>query len=131
MEYKKCPNGHYYQGDVCPQCGYGQQSAPPQYNPQPAQQPYGRHPDRQKPDNNLVWAILSTVMCCWPLGLVAILSANKVDTLWAEGRYAEAEEAAAKAKKWSMWSAFSIVVLFGLYVVFLLVAMLAAMASEL
>ncbi len=32
-----------------------------------------------KPDNFLVWAILSTVLCCLPLGIVAIVYANKVD----------------------------------------------------
>ena len=36
------------------------------------------------PDNNLVWAILS-IICCLPLGIVAIISATKVNTLWAEG----------------------------------------------
>jgi len=30
------------------------------------------------PDNNLVWAILCTVMCCMPLGIVAIIKSTKV-----------------------------------------------------
>ena len=40
----------------------------------------------QKPDNNLVWAILSTVLCCMPLGIVAIIKATSVDTLWTAGK---------------------------------------------
>lgn len=136
MDYKKCPNGHYYKGDVCPQCGYGQQPAAqpaqPQYNnPAPAQQPYNpqpqpqynpqpqpqynqqqqynyqqqynpqpAQPDRPKPENYLVWSIVVTVLCCVPFGVVSIINASKVDSLWAQGQYAEAEEKAANAKKW-------------------------------
>ena len=48
----------------------------------------------QKPDNYLVWAILSTVLCCMPFGIVAILKASQVDTFWAQGNQAEAIEAA-------------------------------------
>lgn len=51
-----------------------------------------------KPDNLLVWSILSTVLCCLPLGIVAIIQSNKVDTLWAVGDYAGSQEAARQAK---------------------------------
>lgn len=54
-----------------------------------------------KPDNFLVWAILSTVLCCLPLGIVAIVYANKVDTFWYAERYEEAEDALKKAKLWT------------------------------
>lgn len=53
----------------------------------------------QKPDNNLAWSILTTVLCCMPLGIVAILKSNKVDTLWAQGAQDEAIKAANDAKK--------------------------------
>lgn len=52
----------------------------------------------QKPDNLLVWSILATVLCCLPLGIVAIINSNKVDSLWNEGHYDEAKKAAANAK---------------------------------
>jgi hypothetical protein len=29
--------------------------------------------------NNLVWAIVSTLLCCWPLGVVSIIYAVRVD----------------------------------------------------
>ena len=54
----------------------------------------------QKPDNNLVWAILATVLCCLPFGIVAIIKSTQVDSFWAAGRYDEAVQAAADARKW-------------------------------
>ena len=38
-----------------------------------------------KPDNYLIWAILTTILCCLPLGIVAIVYSSKVDTLWSAG----------------------------------------------
>ena len=32
-----------------------------------------------KPESYLVWAILSTVCCCLPFGVVSIVYASKVD----------------------------------------------------
>ena len=49
--------------------------------------------------NHLVWAILVTLFCCLPLGIVAIVYAAKVDSLAAAGQYAQAQEAADKAKE--------------------------------
>lgn len=58
-------------------------------------------PNMQKPDNNLVWAILVTILCCLPFGIVAIIKAASVDNLWAAGKYDEAIQASADARKWS------------------------------
>lgn len=58
-----------------------------------------------KPDNYLVWSILCTLLCCMPLGIVSIIKASSVDTLYAQGRYDEAQEASDSAKKWAMWGA--------------------------
>ncbi|SDY11920.1 Interferon-induced transmembrane protein [Amycolatopsis xylanica] len=57
------------------------------------------------PDNNMVWAILSTLMCCLPLGIVSIIKANQVQGLWFSGQHAAAQQAADEAKKWAIWSA--------------------------
>ena len=57
--------------------------------------------------NNLVWAILTTLFCCLPLGLVSIVFASKVDGLRAAGDIAGAWEASRKAKTWAIWSALS------------------------
>ena len=69
------------------------------------------------PDNNLVWAILCTVMCCMPLGIVAIIKATKVNTLWYQGDEEGAYKAAADAKKYSIWGAVSVGVIIILYFV--------------
>ncbi|OBI47557.1 hypothetical protein A5707_18965 [Mycobacterium kyorinense] len=58
-----------------------------------------------QPDTYLVWAILSTVLCCLPLGIVSIVKSSQVSGLWAQGRYAEAHQASQDAKKWAIWSA--------------------------
>ena len=60
-------------------------------------------PAAGKPDNNLVMAIIVTVLCCLPLGVVAIINASKVDSLWASGKHEEARAMAAKAKQWSIY----------------------------
>lgn len=57
------------------------------------------------PDNNLVWAILCTVLCCLPLGIVAIIKSTKVKELWAQGDHAGAQKAADDAKKFAIWGA--------------------------
>ena len=52
------------------------------------------------PNNNLVWAILVTVMCCVPFGIPAIINSTKVEPLWYAGRRVEAIEKAEASKKW-------------------------------
>lgn len=55
-----------------------------------------------KPNSNMILAILTTVLCCVPLGVYAITLANSVDTLYYSGEYQKAEMAAQDAKKWSI-----------------------------
>ena len=76
----------------------------------------------QKPDNYLVWAILSTLLCCMPFGIVAIVKATQVDTFWAQGNQAEAIEAANAAKKWTIVSAVSAVAVWFIYVLIVVIA---------
>ncbi len=57
------------------------------------------------PDNNLVWAILCTVLCCMPLGIISIIKSTKVKELWALGDVAGAQKAADDAKKYAIWGA--------------------------
>ena len=58
-----------------------------------------------KPDNNLLWAILSTIFCCLPLGIVSIINAAKVDNLYMSGDKQGAQDAADKAKKYALFAA--------------------------
>ena len=71
----------------------------------------------EKPDNNLVWGILCTVLCCLPFGIVSIISATKVDSLWAAGLYEQAIIEAGKAKKWAIWGAILSVVASVIFVI--------------
>lgn len=79
-----------------------------------------------KPDNYLVWAILSTVLCCLPLGIVAIIKATQVDTLWAQGDYEGAVQAARDAKRWT-WAGFFIAL--GISLVYLVIIVVCAVAA--
>jgi len=62
------------------------------------------NPQQTKPNNFLVWAILSTIFCCLPFGIVSIVYAAKVDGLWSANDRPGAMEAARKAKTWFWWS---------------------------
>ena len=92
----------------------------PQYVAQPQAQPI-------KPDSNMILAILTTIFCCLPTGIYAIVQANKVDSLYYSGRYEEAEEASQSAKKWSIIGGILATVGILLYIVF--VVLLAAGAA--
>ncbi|MDE7426957.1 MAG: CD225/dispanin family protein [Muribaculaceae bacterium] len=91
-------------------------NAQPAYQPNNMQQPY-----MPKPESNLVWAILSTLFCCLPTGIAAIIFASKVDSMWAQGYYDEAVRYSRKARNWSLIGAIAAVVVSLLY--FLLIIM--------
>ena len=74
--------------------------APPSFNNDSQTPPPIVNNNDQCPDNYLVWAILSTILCCWPLGIPAIIHATKVEKLWNEGNKTEAKQRAEKAKTW-------------------------------
>ena len=73
------------------------------------------------PDNNLVWAILCTVLCCLPLGIVSIIKSTKVKELWALGDTVGAQKAADDAKKWAIWGAAAGAIVLVLYLIFFFV----------
>ena len=47
-------------------------------------------------------SILVTIFCCLPFGIVGIINASKVSSLYAQGNYDEAQRASADAKKWTI-----------------------------
>ncbi len=91
---------------------YNQQA--PNYN---QQAPYN-YAQMPCPESNLVWAILCTVLCCLPLGIVSIIYASKVDGCYATGRYAEAVDNSQKALKWAKIGAIISAVFWILYIIF-------------
>ena len=91
----------------------------PNYDPHYNLHVHGASYER-KPNSWLVWAILSTIFCCLPFGIVAIVYASKVDNLWYMGRVYEAESAAKTAKTWTLVSIISGVVIMLIYAAYLL-----------
>jgi hypothetical protein len=81
---------------------------------------YGQ-PPAAPPNNNLVWAILSTVFCCVPLGIPAIVYSAQVNTKWGQGDYAGAQASATKAKNFALWGTISGAVVAFLYIIFVVV----------
>ena len=57
-----------------------------------------------RPNDYLVWAVLSTLFCCLPFGLCSIVHAARVNSYWDSGNYNAANESARKAKVWFWWS---------------------------
>ena len=96
---------------------------PPPPPPPPPPSPYGA-PGAQgtPPPNYLVWAILSTLLCgCgFPLGIASIVFSTQVNSKWAAGDVAGAQDSSAKAKKFAIWAALTAVVwvILALFVIF-------------
>lgn len=70
-----------------------------------------------RPDNNLVWAILSTILFCLPLGLVGVYYSMKVDPLYLQGKYEEAQAMAKKSLNWSIAGCITGIVLAVIYAI--------------
>ena len=80
---------------------YQPQQQPYQPQPQPYQPQYAnQHPDEPCPPTNLVWAIISTVLCCLPAGIVAIVYALKVTNKYREGDIEGAKRASEVGAWW-------------------------------
>lgn len=85
-------NNYTYGGPYQQQGGNGQ-SCPP---PQPSVQPGGFCPKTW-----LVESILVTIFCCLPFGVVGIVKASNVESLWRRGDIYGAETASQSAGFWT------------------------------
>ena len=89
----------------CPECGAPAPQPEPAPEPMFQQQTYTPQPAKAepigpKPKSFLALAILSTIFCCLPFGIVAIVQAAKVNSLWNSGFYEDAQNASTKARNW-------------------------------
>ena len=84
---------------------------------------YGQsaQPAGAKPNNYLVWSILSTLLCCLPAGVVSIVYAAQVDGKWNSGDHAGAQNASDNAKRWAIIAAVVGLVVTVLYIIFFVV----------
>ena len=73
------------------------------------------------PPNNLVWAILVTLFCCLPFGIVSIVYAAQVNGKWQAGDAAGAQESSRKARQWAMYGAIAGVVIAVIYIILIAV----------
>lgn len=82
------------------------------------------------PENYLVWAILSTILCCLPLGIVSIIKSTEVNKKWQEGDLAGAKKSSEDAKKYAIWAAIAGVTLGVIYGILMAVGVLGAAGSS-
>ena len=82
------------------------------------QQGQVQEPFVMKPNNHMPLAILTTICCCLPLGIVAIIKANSVDSLYMMKQYNAAVMASNEARKWSLIGIFSSVIITVIYILF-------------
>lgn len=115
MFCKNCGNEIADAAVVCPKCG-----VPVAGKVVPAAA--GAAPVK----NHMVGAILCTLFCCLPCGIVAIVKASQVNTKLAQGDVAGAENAAQSAKTWIL-----VAVILGLIVILanILLQVVAAIAA--
>ena len=57
------------------------------------------------PDNYMVWAVLTTLFCFFPLGIFSFVCATKVSSAYFIGDYTGAKKASDDAKKCAIWAA--------------------------
>ena len=52
------------------------------------------------PNNHLALAIITTILCCLPAGIVSIVYATQVNSKWQAGDYQGAQRASKNAQTW-------------------------------
>ena len=93
-----CPNCGTQLDDsavFCPNCGHRCKLDEPAASPSPGVQQ--TTPTTQQ---HLLFAILTTLFCCLPFGIVAIVKAASVSSKYQSGDYEGAVQASNDAKKW-------------------------------
>lgn len=58
----------------------------------------------QRPNSYLALAIISTILCCLPTGIVSIIYATQVNSAYEDGNYEKAMSASKNAKTWGIVS---------------------------
>ena len=82
-----------------------------------------------RPNNYLALAIISTILCCLPLGIVSIIYSTKVNSAYDLGNFDEAEKNSKNAKTWGIASIVVAAVGWIIYMMFFGLAFLGMMSS--
>lgn len=110
--------------------GYGGMPPAPPPPGYPGGSGYGVGAQGTPPPNHLVWAILSTLFCCLPLGIASIVFAAQVNGKWAAGDVAGAQDSSRKARQFALWGTIIGVVLVVLYGILLAVGALSVNSNK-
>jgi hypothetical protein len=103
----------------------------PTYVAPPQVYPYGQPQYPTQIPNYMAQAILVTLFCCWPSGIVAIIFASQVNSKLAMGDIAGAMDASNKARTWCWVSVGVIVTLLVICLLFFaLILILAAIGAS-
>ena len=102
---------------TCPHCG-----APVQ---KPAAQPSVHTNSNVCPETHLTKAILVTILCCWPVGIPAIVNAAGVSNAFISGHYDLALEKSKNAEKWCKYCIITGVAFWIIYILIIVICVLA------
>ncbi|HXJ85461.1 MAG TPA: CD225/dispanin family protein [Candidatus Binatia bacterium] len=118
MYCPQCGTNNADTAAVCAQCGRNLQAAVPA---PPISTPGVVLPPGAAIQNYLVFAILTTVLCCLPAGIPAIIYAAQVNGKLQAGDIPSAKAASDNAKMWC-WISFGLGL--GVFVIWTIVAMI-------
>lgn len=82
------------------------------------------------PKNWLIEAVLVTLFCCLPFGIVSLVYATKVETLWNSGQREEAIRAGQEAGKWVKIGAISGFTILFLYILVVIIGVFTGLGSS-
>ena len=103
MNCPKCGNQNEDEAIFCASCGTQLTSSPetPYQNAEAIDPQQGGY-QLPRINNYMAWSIVTTVCCCLPAGIVALIYSSKVDRLLMQGNYEGATNAARIAKIWNI-----------------------------
>jgi len=105
---------------TCPHCG-----APVQKPAVVNSQPTVTTNPNVCPETHLTKAILVTLLCCWPLGIPAIVNAAGVSNAFIAGHYDLALEKSKNAEKWCKYCIITGVAFWVIYILIIVICALA------
>lgn len=116
----------------CPKCGF--QNAENTWKcvscgevlPQRSIAPSRPQPPSEPIPNHLVMAILVTLFCCQPCGIVSIVYAAGVDSKAMAGDIEGARRASDNAKMWAIIGMFSVAIMFMIYILLMVIGVAAS-----